>query len=317
MAMTAQEEWRAHWKIVLGGGLAFATGYAALSPVSSLFIDAAGKDLGLSRGTISLFSALGLLGAVSAPFIGRLADRYGVKRVGAVCFAALALIYAAQGLQDGSKPVFLALMIAFALFGVGTGALTITRAINSWFETSRGLALSVALASVSFFSLGLAPLLGHVIETWGWRHGYFVLAGLAGFAGLPAILLFVTERHAHPKPVAALPTTYPGQKLGQVWKTKDFICLATALFIMNVPSAGIVSQLSPMMTDKGFTLSDSALLISCMTGAVLCGRLLSGWLLDRVNPVLVGVVFTALRIRRALAWRLWLSPSWACNKAQS
>jgi MFS family permease len=232
---TARQEWAAHWRVVLGVAIAYAVGYSALSSLTSLFVGAMSRDFGVSRGTISAYSALGLMGAISAPFIGRLADRYGVRKVAGTCFASLALIYVAMGLQSGAITTFILLMTCFGVFGVGTGGLILTRAINSWFVQSRGLALSVSLAGLSLVNLALAPVMGWVIETWSWREGYFLLSALTACVGLPVIYWLVHERRDDGKMLANHSPSASAGRQERVWFKKDFVCLAAALVIMNIP----------------------------------------------------------------------------------
>lgn len=292
--MTASQEWRAHWRVVAGASLAFATGYAAFGLVSSLFITELSKEFGWSRGQISSISAIGLLGAISAPFIGRLADRFGLRPVALVCMAMLAVVYVGLSRMQGELWMLVALIGVFALFGVGTGGLTMTRAINSWFSASRGLALSVTLAGVPLAGMFLPPLLNAVMQTWSWREAYLLLGAMTVFIGIPAIAFLVHERHDRPRPVEAKATAYPGQKIDQVRRNPQFWWLALAIVGMNIPGPGIVAQLAPMLTDKGLSQTEAALLLSVMAGAILFGRLLSGWLLDRLSPALVAMAFTAI-----------------------
>jgi predicted MFS family arabinose efflux permease len=292
MAVTARDEWARHWRVVLGCGLAFGTGYSLFGYVSSLFIDELSAEFGWTRGEISTASAVGLIGALAAPFIGRAADRFGARRVALVCFAALAGVYGLFATLSGWIWALYGLMMLFAMVGAGTGGLTLTRPVNSYFSAGRGLALAVMLAGVTVTAIILPPVVERINSLAGWRWSYGLLAGLCLFVAIPAILLVVHERAEPPRP-AGLPTAYPGQDWRTLWRSRDFWVLCGALAIMNAPAAGIVTQLAPILQGEGLDRAQAAQLLSVMGAAVLVGRLASGFLLDRLPPRLVAMLFTA------------------------
>lgn len=292
--MGAREEWRAHWRVVVGSGIAFGTGYALFGYVSSLFIEPLSQEMGWTRGDIATASAIGLIGGLVAPLIGRATDRFGTRPTAVISFILLALVYLGFAAATPSLFLLFGLMACFAMVGAGTGGLTLTRPISSLFQASRGLALAVTLAGVTVTATILPPVLREVIDTLSWRAGYLLLAALCLFVAIPAILFLVHERAEPPKPGPALPTAYPGRKLPGVWKSRDFLVLVGALMVMNAPAAGLVTQMVPLMTDMGLTRAAAAGLLSVLAVAVLVGRLGSGLLLDRLPPRLVAAVFTSL-----------------------
>ena len=76
-----KHEWRRGWPIVAGSAALFATGPGLYQNLSSLFVPGMQASFGWSRGDISTAAGIGLLGALSAPFIGRLVDRIGAVPV--------------------------------------------------------------------------------------------------------------------------------------------------------------------------------------------------------------------------------------------
>jgi predicted MFS family arabinose efflux permease len=93
-----------------------------------------------------------------------------------------------------------------------------------------------------------------------------------------------------------LPPTPPAT--GATWpealRMRQYWLLALAMVLVNVSGAGILSQLVPLLTDRGLTFGVAAGLTSLFALCVLIGRLLTGFLVDRVAPLVVAAVLTAL-----------------------
>jgi MFS family permease len=317
-------EWRAHGGVVFGAMVGMGTSWALYQYVSSLFLKALEADLGWTRGQISGAFAAGLFGAALAPLTGRIADRYGVRPV----LTAGALLVGAGYVLLATVPARLDLLpflFAFtAAAGTACGAIVYTRAVNSWFDAHRGLALGCTIAGTSVFALFVPLLLGAVIATWGWRAGYLTLAALTVFVGLPVALALVWERREAERrdlareelerlraardrgadgggapavsPVRGLPPEPSGA--GATWpealRMRQYWLLALAMLLVNVSGAGILSQLVPLLTDRGLTFGVAAGLTSLFALCVLVGRVLTGFLVDRVAPLAVAAMLTAL-----------------------
>jgi predicted MFS family arabinose efflux permease len=294
--MTTASEWRAHWKVAAGSLVGMGTAFALYQYVSSLFLKDLAKEFGWSRGEISGAFAMGLIGALCAPLIGRVVDKVGVRPVITVCTLLVAAVYVGLANMPGELPVFFALMAALAIVGSGSGALAHTRVINSWFERNRGLALGVAIAGTSVFAIIMPPILTAVMTTWDWRAGYYALAILAAVIGLPIVLATVWERREAVKAgrTPALETDggpVAGATFAEALRMKDYWLLAAAMLLVNISGAGLLSQMAPLLTDKGLTMPVAALLLSVFAASVLIGRVGTGWLVDRMSPNKVAFVF--------------------------
>ena len=187
-------EWRAHGRVVFGAMVGMGTSWALYQYVSSLFLKALEADLGWTRGQISAAFAAGLFGAALAPLTGRLADRYGVRPVLTVGALLVGVGYVLLATLPARLELLPFLFAFTAAAGTACGAIVYTRAVNSWFDTHRGLALGCTIAGTSVFALFVPLLLGAVIGTWGWRAGYLTLAALTVLVGLPIARALVWER---------------------------------------------------------------------------------------------------------------------------
>ena len=87
-------------------------------------------------------------GALATPFVGRMVDRWGVRRVTLPFITAFALTTAAIALTPASPFIFILLYGICGLAGGGQAPLNYAKAISAWFESKRGLALGIAMAGV-------------------------------------------------------------------------------------------------------------------------------------------------------------------------
>ncbi len=257
---------------MLSAGLGVATGVSLFAYLVSLFIRQYAAEFGWSRGEIASTAFATLAAGLTAPFIGRLADRVGVRPVILVSVLGFGAVCVAMANQTGDIRFYYALYFLLILFGLGTGSLTWTRVVGVAFARSRGLALSVALSLITVTAMLMPPLLQSVIDAHGWRVAWLVLGALCVGAGLLALVIM---------PAPPAPTeTAAVSNLAQAVRVPAFWLAVTGMFLINVPSGGIMNQMAALIADKGFTEIEAARIMSAFAIAVFLGRLIAGVCLD-------------------------------------
>jgi MFS family permease len=294
-------EWRANWRVVTGAAIGLGTGIALYALLSSLFVTSFGAEFGWSRGDMSLAAAGAFIaGALSFSLVGRAVDRWGYRKVLLVCVPMVALVYLGLTLMTGVFAVYVGLLIVAGLFGTGTGAIVYTRPVVGVFNRQRGLALAVAASGTSVAAIVVAPIVAYVIEAYGWRAGAYGLLVATLFVGLPLALALIGRAHeqrvteeAELDGAAAL-ARVPDVPLGQALRALPFWLLAFALVAVNIPGSGVVSQLAPIITDKGLSETAAGLALSIYAAGILVGRLATGFALDRIPAPWVAAVMTGV-----------------------
>jgi MFS family permease len=66
----------------------------------------------------------------------------------------------------------------------------------NWFTLRRGLAVSIALSGSGVGGVILSPITSNIIEGWGWRPAFLLLAVIAAIAALPVIIVAFYNRPA-------------------------------------------------------------------------------------------------------------------------
>jgi predicted MFS family arabinose efflux permease len=186
------------------------------------------------------------------------------------------------------------LYAVFATLGVATAAtsaLAYTRAVSSWFDRRRGLALAVVIAGGGVGGIVHAPAAEALIRIAGWRRAYLTLGALLVVVGVPTVVGLIRERSAERAGAEARPAGVP---VATALRSSTFWALVLVVFGVTLAGNGAIVHLSALLTDRGVPPGRAALAVSAMGGASLAGRLLTGWLLDHYRAARVAFTLVAL-----------------------
>ncbi len=153
--------------------------------------DAFGKS---ATYTSAVFSLAGLIGAISAPLLGILLDRWGAR----VLFP-LAGLFILFGWWASSFATDLwQMFIFYGIFaGIGHTAISsfsMTATLAPWFPRTRGRMLGLADSGNPLGQAIFAPMAGVLTTAWGWQWAYRVFGVI--FAALIAIPNGLLQRRA-------------------------------------------------------------------------------------------------------------------------
>lgn len=289
---------RNRWWVVVGSviGLTVSAG-----PVNNftfgVFLRAVTEDLHIGRGTFaSAMLATNWIGAASGPVIGWLLDRYGAKRVLRVGVPLFAIATAAQAYITSSLLVLYLLFALKNVTSIGQSPVAYAFAVSKWFDRRRGLALGVALAGVGLGTSVVPLTVAYLIAHHGWRLAYVGLGGLVLIlGGLPAVFL-IREPDEREQAAALHPAsgTLPGYDFLAVLKGGRFWALAFAFLLGVVALNGIITQIVPILMDRGVPLQVATRDLAASGIAALLGRIASGWCVDRYHGPYVATAFFTL-----------------------
>ncbi len=244
----------------------------------SIFVKPLSAEFGWSRESISnAFGIAAMTVAASSPVLGRLLDRYGPRRVVLPCMVVFGLAFGSLSWLTPSLAHLYLTFFAIGVVGNGTTQMGYSRAVSSWFEERRGLALAVVVAGAGTGSIVLPPLAQWLIGAYGWRAAYQALGAAVLLVGLPLSVLYLRER---PREGGA-PRALEGSSVREGLRSKAFWLLVATLMLTSIAVNGAIAHLSPLLTDRGLSAGSAALALSVLGVASLTGRLVTGLLLDR------------------------------------
>jgi MFS family permease len=162
--------------IVLGALTVCMLAASGLRSVFGVYIKPMEAEFGWTRGALSGAAALSLLFLGAAgPFVGRLADRWGPRRVIVVSIVVLGIGALGSAYVQKLWHVYLTSGFLMALGAGGLGLATGSAVIARWFETRRGLVIGIVGGMMSAGQLIVIPLATILTLTYGWRSSFLWL----------------------------------------------------------------------------------------------------------------------------------------------
>ena len=279
------------WWIVAVAAVAMSTGPGQFAfGAIALFIKPLGAEFGWDRAEVSLAATYFTIAlAFSIPVIGQLVDRYGTRRVllpSIFIFAALLALPAF--FVDTLWKLFL-VYILMGCLGAGANGLPYLRTIATWFDSRRGLAIGIAMGGSGMGYAYVPPLLQHVIDTYDWRTGYLCLGIFTVIVTAPLVYFFLRDApaaqgRADGREGDAVKSTL---KLMPLLKTRLLWQLFIIFCLLSFGLYGVLAHLAPMMSDRGMTTADAALVQSTLGIAIVGSRVFVGYLIDRFSATRV------------------------------
>lgn len=292
-------EFRHGWRTVLMAmlGLGVAANASMLYAFGALVIPLH-NAFGWSRGDLQ--SAISFLfgGAViGAQLVGGLNARYGMRRVTVISLLALSSVYALMPLMGRSIGWLYLMCALLPIAGMGTMHITWTHLVNLWFERNRGLALAVMLSGTGLSAILIPSAVTWVIGRWNWQAAFFLLALLPIVIVLPLALRWMQTPEGER---AAVLRGRPGigQRAGldfrDAIRSPRFWALNVGLSLVVSATVSMVSNTVPLLRDKGLSAAEASHIFGSFGVALIGGRLIAGYLIDRLWAPGVAAVALAL-----------------------
>jgi MFS family permease len=264
-----------------------------------VFLKPITEDLGLSRGAFSAALTFhATIAAVALPVVGWLVDRWGARRIMLPGLFLYALATASYALLQAS-PLLLTFLI-FALTGLVGGVqspIPYAAVITQWFDRERGLALGIGMAGVGLGVALMPQLATLLIGAIGWRLAYVGLAVTALLVAFPPVALLLREppgfaaRARGSRQRAASAAAAPGVAAADALRSWVFWGLSIAFFLDVIAINGTLTHIVPLLTDRGVPRQLATAALSGTGFALIFGRMLSGWCLDRFWGPYVAIAF--------------------------
>jgi predicted MFS family arabinose efflux permease len=234
----------------------------------------------LSASVLIVCAGLLLFGPAVAPLIARIGLRAVALRGAALYCVGLFLV----GLTGPKIWTWYAAWTMVALANPAVNNTVWTTAITRLYRRNRGLAFATALSGVGLASLIAPPLALWIADSFGWRAAYFSIATGSLLLIVPSLWALFrppnepAEWSSGPRRVAvSLFDELPG-----VLRSSQFLRLAAGVIIVSAGIGTLLVHFQAIMRDAGVSGRMAAVFASILGPTSIVGRLIGGYILDRL-----------------------------------
>lgn len=247
-----------------------------------------------SRMVMMLAVTIMTLGSgIAAPFLGDLMDKRSLRLLIGIGIACEVGGYLALSMVTAFYQVFIVFAVLMAGANILAGPIAWTVLLTRWFDKYRGRAMGIAISGIAGGTIIFPPLIQFLIDHFGWREGYRVLALILLLLTAPALALVVnrpSERGLYadgadgPPAGATVAEQGPALSMREIVADPSFWLVGTVVTTVMAGMFGMVTNVVPMARDLGIGAKEAALIVSVYAVTGWCAKLGFAALGDRFNP---------------------------------
>lgn len=277
-------------RVLLAAGLGMVVGLQMFSYITSIFAPFLIKEFNWARSTFALIGFTMLVTLPTMPVAGRLADRFGAKRMALIGVLLLPVVIWSFSRLDGQFSNYFICSAGVMAVGCLTSPVTYTRLIVEKFEKARGLALTIVMSAPALTGIFLPPFLTDFMADHGWRDAYQLLAGFVLVAGLIAIA-FIPKGCGEAPPRKLKVESAPRERhFREVLVTPAFWAIFAGVLLTTLHTPLHGSQFVVLLNEQGFDGMAAARMVQVYSFGTLIGRIVCGLALDHFPSRIVATV---------------------------
>ncbi|MEQ7009320.1 MFS transporter [Actinopolymorpha sp. B17G11] len=225
--------------------------------------------------TISItagFSAAQLIAALVGIPVGRWLDHHGPRLV-MTAGSALAVLATVMIALAPSLPLFI---VAWLLAGVAMGAVFYPpafTALTRWYGEHRVRALTWLTLAAGLASTVFAPTTARLLQEWGWRNTFLILAAVLAVVTIPAHWWGLRAPWpALPAPALTRADAQATNTPAAIVRSLPFVAITTGLSLASFAAFAAVISLVPLLLERGLDTGTAALALGLGGAGQVAGR---------------------------------------------
>ena len=261
-----------------------------LTTALSFFVAPVCEDLGFGRGSFTLYYSLMVAaGAVSASFLGNFMNGHGPR--GVILVSGIWVGLGLLGFSfSGQLWMFYVLGAAMGLFGSTCVYLAANVIVQQSYSSKHAATiLGIVMAGAGIGGVLWSNLIPKVLDSFGWRFGYRVVAVLWVSIALLAALILGKQETAVAFGHAKTGGNDSSRK--EALKSLRFFQSAALMCILTVCSC-ISQHLPAVLGEMGYDSTMIGVLVSVMTAASAVGTILEGIVCSKIGirKTMIGIL---------------------------
>lgn len=288
--MSEKKKFHYGWVICFVGFINMCFVVCIVQNCVGMFVKPVSESLGVSRSVFSLTTTFFSVAAMCmSAMVGRLYNRFGIKRVMMVASALLPVFY---GLYSVAPTIPLFYVIAFLCGLTATSMTTIATStlMSNWFSEKRGFAMAIAATGSGIGGIFMNPFIGWLITSFGWKAAYLILAVIMAAAIIPCSFFLVKER---PADVGLEPYGGPfkvassgvaeGMTMEEARHSAVLWLFLPVALVIGASCTCIMQHSVSYFTDIGYDYTFASGMASVITASLAIGKMIIGSLMDRIG----------------------------------
>jgi MFS family permease len=304
------------WAIVIGCILITMTMVPPIMALSNKYLIYVTEDLGISRSAFTLANTiLQGLGIFISPIVSKNLAKGNMKKIQSISIIGFVLCYASYSFA--TKPIHLYISAFFVgIFYLNATLIPVSMMITNWFVKKRGLAMSLAMAGIGVGGTIFSPILTFLLESYGWRNTYRIMALIILIIALPTSL-FLLKRSPEDMGLCALGAEETASTSQSTSAAKpNFLNLSVSeskgklffwLILLGMLTNGIINSGAlgqfPPAIQEAHGAELQAAIISLYSLIGIGGKIVLGWINDKFG-VAVSSIFGCCAFAAAFLFML-------------
>ena len=175
------------WWVVLGCVLITTTMVPPIMSLSNKFLIQVTTEMNISRGAFTLANTIVQgLGIFISPIVSKNLAKGNMRKIQSISIIGFVLAYASYSLAK--SPIHLYMSSFFVgLFYLNSTLIPVSMMVTNWFVEKRGIAMSVTMAGIGLGGTIFSPIVTNLLQNYGWRHTYLIMAGIILVVALPVV----------------------------------------------------------------------------------------------------------------------------------
>lgn len=244
--------------------------------------------------------------------MGWLTDRLGPRIALTICGLFVSVGYLLMSMVGSVWHLYLFYGVLIGI-GMGGAIVPLVSTVARWFVARRTTMTGIIMTGSALGSFIAPPLAHRLIDAYGWRISYRILAGIV-FAIVILAAQFLKRdpgsigQVPYGKKVNDEPESKPAvdsYSIGEAAHTRQFWFFIVQLACFGFIFFTIMVHIVPHATDLGISAARSANILATISGLTIVGRLVLGNLADRIGDKRTIIIAFVL----ALASLFWLVPA--------
>ena len=267
-----------------------------------VFFQPFAREFHAGRAAISLaFTIHNVASGLFAVVVGRLADRFGARRVILPGLALVGLLLVSARAMGTHLWQLYAFYFALGVVAPATTTVPYALVVSRWFDRRRGLAIGLMMVGLGTGAIVMPMLAQRLIASFGWRTALALVGCAVRVIPMPVVALLLRET---PAEAGWLPdggeqtAAAGGRPDGLTWhesrRSGTFWLMVTAFVLLAASVHACVIHMPELFADRGATPQTAAMAGSVAGIALLVGRIGCGYFLDRYFAPYVALAICGL-----------------------